>query len=76
MVTSEGYPILDVDGETIVFPNDVRIDSVTVDTDGTFTYTDAEGVLQDMDVQLDLVQFSNAQGLEAIGKNFYKETVA
>lgn len=76
LVTSDGYPILNTDYEPITIPNDVKLDSISVDKDGVFTYVDEEGNVQNLDIQLGLVQFSNKQGLEAVGSNLFEETPA
>lgn len=76
LVTSEGYPVLDVNDDPILLPEEVIISKMTVDREGNFMYTDVEGEPQDLDIRMDMVQFPNIQGLEAIGGNFYKTTVA
>jgi flagellar basal-body rod protein FlgG len=76
LVTSDGFPVLDINGENIIFGEEINPSTISVNDDGTFTYVDTEGVIQDLDYQLDLVQFSNQQGLEAVGKNFFRATVA
>lgn len=76
LVTSEGYRVLDVDEEPIVIPDDVMADKVTINKDGTFSYVDENGEVQDLGYQFDIVQFSNRQGLEAIGANLFIQTGA
>jgi len=76
LVTSQGLPVLSTDEEPIVFPEDVRISSISVDSEGNFTFLDAEGELQDLDMQQVMVQFSNVQGLEAMGSNLFAVTPA
>jgi len=76
LVTSEGYPVLNSEDEPITFPAETKIYSILVDRAGSFTYTNDEGEFEDMGIQLDVVQFSNVQGLEAVGGNFYKVTSA
>jgi len=76
LVTSQGLPVLSVDGEPVVFPDDVRMSSLSIDSDGNFTFMDSEGELQDLGIQLAIVQFSNVQGLEAMGSNLFSVTPA
>jgi flagellar basal-body rod protein FlgG len=75
-VTAEGYPLLDTEGNAAVIPPEVAIKDVSVAEDGTLSYMDAEGVRQDLDVRFMLVQFSNPQGLEAIGSNLLAVTAS
>lgn len=76
LVTSEGYPVLDVDGEPITWPDNISTEDVTVDEEGNITYIDENGDVQETGVQFDVVQFPNVQGLEAVGNNFYVVTSA
>ncbi len=76
LVTSEGYAILDTDGEPITLPQNVSMADVTVDSLGNITYIDEDGESQDLGVRFNIVQFPNVQGLEAIGNNFYTVTAA
>ena len=76
LVTSEGYAILDTDGEPITLPENVSMADVTVDSLGNITYIDEDGESQDLGVRFNIVQFPNVQGLEAIGNNFYTVTAA
>ena len=76
LVTSEGYPVLSTDGEPIIIPFDVSLESLSVSREGVFEYVDAAGVANDLDVQFNVVQFSNPQGLEAVGSNLFGITPA
>lgn len=74
--TNLGYPVLSVDGEPIIFPDDVSWDNVTMDDAGNFWHSTPEGEMDDLGFQLMLVQFPNPQGLESIGANMWQLTVA
>jgi flagellar basal-body rod protein FlgG len=76
LTTSEGYPVLNADGDPITIPDGVFFSDVSVDETGAFFYTDANNVYQSLGFQFELVQFTNRQGLEAVGGNFYRETAA
>ncbi len=76
LVTSEGYSVLNVDGDPISFDSDIKISQISVNAEGNLTYIDEDGEVQEMDMQFDIVQFPNVQGLEAIGNNLYKTTSA
>lgn len=72
LVTTDGYPVLDTEGEPIVFPAD---STITVDQMGNF-YTTGENGDEELGIQFQLVQFANANGLSSEGGNLYKDTIA
>ncbi len=72
LVTTDGYPVLDTNGETITFPADAVI---TVDQLGNFYQITADGDLP-LDIQFQITQFPNANGLETLGQNLYAQTIA
>jgi len=74
--TSSGYPVLDVGGEPIIFADDISWNNVTMDDAGNFWNVTAEGLMDDLGIQLMLVQFPNPQGLEAMGTNLFQMTPA
>lgn len=76
LTTSDGYPVLDIDGQIIYIPDEVTVDNLSITTDGDFQYMNADNEAVDLGQRLSIVQFQNKQGLEAIGSNFYRETVA
>ncbi len=76
LVTTEGYPILGVDGDVIIIPEDAQVQSINVDERGVFSVVNADKETVDLGLQLNLVQFSNPQGLEAKGANLLLETAA
>ena len=76
LATSAGYPVLNIDGEPIIFDEDVPWQNVSLDDFGTFWHNVEAG---EPPVELDrlmLVQFPNPQGLEAVGANLWHATVA
>ncbi len=73
LVTTDGYPILDADGERIVFEADQEY---SVDTDGSFFTITSEGVLEDLGFGFGIVQFMNPQGLNSIGSNLYTQSAS
>lgn len=76
LVTSEGYPVLTVDDEPLEIDEDVEISSLIVSRDGIVSYIDRE-TDEDIELgQLQIVQFPNVGGLEAIGSNLYNTTPA
>lgn len=75
LVTSDGYPVLSTEDESIVVGDDVAIDKITIGEDGNVFYIDNDGVKMDLG-QIQIVQFANRQGLEATGSNLYRQTAA
>lgn len=75
LITSDGYPVLSVDDESIVVGNEVPVDDLHFDLDGTIFYYDEDNEQVDVG-QIKLVQFANRAGLEAIGSNLYRSTPA
>ena len=76
LATSDGFPVMSLDGEEIAIPPGVAARDVTVNHVGEFFYLDEFGELVDLGFQMRIVQFPNPQGLEAIGGNLFMETVA
>lgn len=74
LVTSDGYPVLSTDGDLIVFPTDVETKDINVTSTGVFTVVNDIGETEDLGFAMDIVQFSNVQGLEAVGANLYMTT--
>ena len=77
--TNWGYPVLDIDGEPIIFDGleDMTFfQNITMDTAGNFFLITPEGEMEDLGIQLQLVQFPNPQGLEAMGSNLWQITPA
>ncbi len=75
LVTSDGNPILNTDGDPITFSAEYNVEDITVDGEGRI-FGLANGVTEDLGMQVSIVQFPNKQGLEAIGGNFYTVTPA
>lgn len=75
LVTAEGYYVLDTNGEPITLPANVPVKDISVNAKGNITYL-LNGQVQELGITLGLVQFSNPQGLEAIGGNLYTKTPA
>jgi flagellar basal-body rod protein FlgG len=68
VVTSDGYP---VQGGFQPVPNGAT--NVTISASGSVTYTTAGGTTSS---QVQIARFNNPGGLDAVGQNLYKETVA
>ncbi|MCL2855735.1 MAG: flagellar basal-body rod protein FlgG [Defluviitaleaceae bacterium] len=76
LVTSEGLPILGVDGGFIEFGPELNLLTMAVNDDGTILFTGPDGETIDEGIQIAIAQFPNVQGLEAIGRNFFIATAA
>lgn len=74
LVTSDGYPILSTEDESIIVDSEVSIDDLEIGQDGSVYYME-DGVRMDI-AQIKIVQFANREGLEAAGDNLYKATAA
>ncbi len=72
LVTPDGYPLLSTDNEPIVIEGSADF---VVDQEGVFWERTA-GSNVEMGIQFNVVQFTNAQGLEATGGSYFNATVA
>lgn len=75
LVTSDGYPVLSTEDESIIVGNEVSVDDLVIGKNGNVYYLDEEGIRMDI-AQVKIVQFANRPGLEATGSNLYKATLA
>lgn len=73
--SSGGRPVLDVNGDTIIFEDGMTAGSIEVDEKGNFT-TMEDGSKVDLGIQIQVVQFRNAQGLKSLGGALYETTIA
>ncbi len=75
LVTSEGYFVLNTDGEPITLPQNIPAKDIAIGENGAISYMQ-DGQAQDLGVTIGLAQFANPQGLEATGGNLYISTPA
>ncbi|WP_317366669.1 flagellar basal-body rod protein FlgG [uncultured Tyzzerella sp.] len=75
LVTSEGYYVLNSDGEPISLPESIPVKDIIISENGAVKYMQ-NGEEQDTGTSIGVVQFANPQGLEAIGGNLYATTAA
>ncbi len=73
LVTAQGYPILDSEGERIELDADTAF---SVDNTGAFMTMDEEGNVVPLDISFGIYQFMNPQGLNAVGDNLYTQSPA
>lgn len=86
LCTSQGYPVLDQNNNTIVIASPARAEDVTVDREGNiFVATGENGQKvaltsvangQNYNQKIGLVQFNNPAGLSSVGGNMYQTTPA
>ncbi len=76
LCNSDGYPVLDAQGNEIVVPNEVAASSVQVTEDGNFTYKNADGQYITFSAGIGLFQFNNPAGLDKLAGSLYQVTAA
>ena len=76
LVTSEGYPIMGLDDTPIFIPSNVAVKDLTINEEGELSFLNSLGQYEDLGLRIKLVQFSNPQGLEAVGSNLFRVTTA
>lgn len=76
LTNTDGYPVLDSNGNTIVLPNNVNSGKAVVTTDGQVGYYNNAGAYVSMNRTIGLSQFSNPAGLEKAGSNLLRATNA
>ena len=65
LVTADGYPVLDSEGNPITMPGDVSSSKIQVSTEGAFGYLDGNGNFVNV-ANIGLFQFSNPAGLQKL----------
>ncbi len=73
LVTSDGYTVVSDFDDAIYFEEGMK--DITVNESGLITAETPDGEIEEI-ATIALAKFINNEGLEAVGKNLYKETVA
>lgn len=76
LATSEGYPVLDTEGNPIVFPANVNASTLEVSGDGSFGYRNADNAYVSLNRSLGVFQFNNPAGLEKLSSGLFNVTEA
>ncbi len=76
LATSEGYPLLDVNGDPIEIDMDLSIKSIDIDEQGNLFYVNNQDKLEPLNERIGLVQFNNPAGLEKQSGSIVKATAA
>lgn len=75
LVTSAGYFVLDTEGEPVIIPEGVPVQDISIASNGVITCK-IDGELEDIGYRIGMVQFTNPQGLVALGGNLFSSTAA
>ena len=76
LCNTDGLPVLDSEGNTIVFGADMVASKITVTADGTFCYPDESNNPQSLGIVIGVYQFNNPTGLEKNDSSLYAVTAA
>lgn len=76
LCTAEGYPVLDTNGDEIVFDPDMVLSKITITDGGVFCYPDETGNPRELDMRIGVYQFNNPTGLFKTDGGYYQETAA
>lgn len=73
---AEGHKVLDSEGKPILLPNEAGTNSVTFGTSGQVAYRGKDGNYVKTGQKVGLFQFKNPVGLEKVGHNLLKTSIA
>ena len=77
LTTTDGFPVMSTDEDIIeVDPEVINTDTLMLSNLGVFMFVNDELEMEELGFQFRIVQFPNVQGLEAIGSNFFRQSVA
>lgn len=76
LTNSDGLPVIDTQGREISLPNTYVTSKITVTSDGTICYPDADNNIQSLGIQIGVFQFNNPGGLNKEGDSLYTVTDA
>ena len=76
LCSSEGYQVMDTNGNEIILPDEVDASHVMISSEGVIGYTDADSAYVPLNQTIGLWQFNNDAGLQKISGTYYVETAA
>lgn len=76
LTTADGNPVLNSNGQPIVFPADLKASNIVATGDGEFCTYDETGNLQSLGIRIGLFQFNNPEGLEKMDSSLYRQTAS
>ena len=74
LCTSDGYAVLDRNGNEIVFDEDTDTSSLIIDSYGRIYYRNQEEEIVDLDIQIGIAQFNNRAGLTKLSGSYLAES--
>lgn len=76
LCTSEGYPVLDQDGQPIELSEEYEASKLAITSDGEICYPDESNNPVSLGIRIGLYQFTNPAGLENMSGSLYGVTAA
>lgn len=76
LTTSDGYSVLDSEGNEISFDANTDTMKLSFDNYGRIFYENADGNVQDTGIRIGAAQFNNPSGLLKIGDSYFAESAA
>lgn len=76
LCSSDGYPVLDANGNPIVIPNGVASSNMRISDTGEVGYMTLQGTYVPMNQTIALYQFTNPSGLQKLSRSLYDVTDA
>ncbi|MCM1326796.1 MAG: flagellar hook-basal body protein [Bacteroidales bacterium] len=76
LATSEGCPVLDSNGRPIILGEEYSPSKISVTSDGSLCYEDANNNPQPIGITIGVYQFNNPNGLERLSESRYRQTAA
>lgn len=76
LTTSDGYAVLDSEGNPITFDADVDTMKLSFDNYGNIFYTNGDGTTSALGVRIGAAQFNNPSGLLKLGDSYFAESAA
>ncbi len=76
LCNSDGYPVLDSNGNEIIIPNGVTSGNMVISSDGAIGYRTVQGAYVAMNQTIGLYQFNNPAGLQKMSRSLLAETAA
>ncbi len=75
IATSDGYPVLDTNGQPIQISKQYDASKLAISEDGTISYYDAKGNQTPINITFGIYQFTNPSGLEKTSDSILRESV-
>ena len=76
LTTQDGLPVLDTNGKAIALGNQYVTSRISITSDGSICYPDAQNNAQPIGITIGVYQFNNPGGLERTGDTLWKPTAA